>query len=239
MYAPRAALTDNDDTHDLQQGDVLADLLLPALPTGANFALLRGNKVDWPAKAESLRDADPKLRVFPTPSRQPLAVVVSNSCDNSTGKLPVLVAPARPFTFQDPGAAAGDAVRQWREISEAATGTATPKLFYLPSSEEFGFSRSEVVIPEMTPLSHDYLARCVREAGLRRLCGLTPAAQRHLQWAISLMFSRDPREDDEWPSKEDFALKLQWIEAEIARGTPRHAALVVERERIRQLLGGE
>jgi hypothetical protein len=51
------------------------------------------------------------------------------------------------------------------------------------------------------------------------------------------MFSRNPREDAAWPSREDLMLKLAWVNAEIEKGSPHQEALTAERNRIAAILG--
>src|SRR5207244_1946246 len=111
MYEARPALT---DSHDLQQGDLLVDLLLPKPPSGKNLVPVRERKqLVWPPKAEHLQDPD--LRAVCPVKRVPLSIVLSNSCDNF-GDYPVQIAPAEPFQFEH-----ADAADQWDEISHLAT----------------------------------------------------------------------------------------------------------------------
>ena len=161
-----------------------------------------------------------------------MALVVSNSCDNFNGAHPIILAPIRAFPIKE-----GMSVRDsWRMISEAATGTASPKFFYLPAHNAVGLTRSRAVLPDLFVVDPTYLKRCVDEGGTRRICGLTAEAQRHLQWAIGLMFARNPREDLDWPSTEDLRLKLAMIDDELQQGSRDHEHLKTEREKIARRL---
>jgi hypothetical protein len=212
MYEDRGPLK---RTEELDQGDLLRGILRVPSAVARNFGRLRGgNKFRYPAVPQDIFDVDPELRVVLTPIKEDLCIVLSNSCDNFSGKLPVLLAPAIPFEFQ------GDTPKKkWEEISLAATGTANPKFFYLPGSEKYAFSRSEVRLNLMFPVSPDYLQRCIDEAKASRLCGLVPEALQHLQWTIALFFGRNARNDMAWPSREDLEFKQSWLEQMITRGT--------------------
>lgn len=214
MYDARAPLA---DTKDLNQGDILRGILRPLTPTAKNFAILRdGNKFQYPAPPEKVSNVDKELRIVLTPQREEFSLVVSNSCDNALGSLPILLIPTTPFKFQS-----ATPEEQWEEVSQAATGTADSKTFYLPSSH-FGLPRLEARFNQIFAVSHDYLERCVKDAGSSRVCGLNPEAQRHLQWALDLFFGRHPREDFDWPSDEDLALKEKWLESKLSSGGGRH-----------------
>jgi hypothetical protein len=212
MYKARSLLS---DPHDLNQGDILRSVLRPHTVIDRNFVLRDRGKVHPQVPPEALVQPDPNLRVMHGVDKEDLSMVISNSCDNASD-LQLLLAAIRPFEFPN-GCDTREA--QWRVISEAATGTANPKFFYLPASTEFGLLRSEVRLTQIFPVTHSYLNRCLTDGGLTRACGLTEDAQRHLQWTIALFFGRNPREDNEWPSLEDFALKEKWLEAEVKRGT--------------------
>ncbi len=211
MYRARPALT---DTLDLDQGDLVRGVLRPQIVTGRNFAILKdGNKFRHPAPADAILSVSDELRVVSKLERSDLAIILSNSCDNCSENLPVILAPLRRFEFE-----AETPEEQWLEVSTAATGTANPKFFYLTDSEAYGIERSEAQFNLIFSLSHDYLRRCVNEAGATRVCGLAPEAQLHLQWALSLFFGRHAREDLDWPSENDLKLKIQWLESQIKQG---------------------
>lgn len=230
MYEPRAALA---DTHDLNQGDILSGVLRPATVTEGNFVLRDGGKVRYPAPPKSLENSDPNLRLMHEVRVESRCMVVSNSCDN-TLDYPIFLAPIRPFAFPQ-GCDTPQA--QWRVISEAATGTANPKFFYLTEAPEFKLPRSEVQLNLIFTVLHSYLGRCVREAGTVRVCGLKPEAQRHLQWTIAAFFGRNPREDQDWPSREDLKLKVAWLEDQIAAGSRHQSEYKEELTAIKARLG--
>ena len=230
MYQGRPPLT---DTHDLEQGDILRGILRPHTVIDKNFVLREGGKVNPKPPPEALRESNPNLRVMHALEREELSIAISNSCDN-TLDLPLLFAVVRPFGFPK---GTDTPEQQWRVVSEAATGTANTKLFYLPASPEFRFARSEARFTEIFSVRHSYLDRCVRDAGASRVCGLKPEATRHLQWALAVFFSRDPREDHAWPSIEDFELKAKWLETELAKGSRRQEEYKTELEKIRTILG--
>lgn len=225
-------------TTDLNQGDILRNVVRPTLvPATAVTRVLSRSKVEHPPDRTALGRKDGELRAISRLEYLDFAVVLSASCDNARGTLPLIFAPVRPFKFQRASPA-----EQWREISTAATGTASPKLFYLPSSPEHGISRSEAQLGDLFVLSHELVERCIREAGTTRACGLTSSAVLHLQWALSLMFGRNPRDDDDWPSIEDHQLHLSALEAEIAAATERHqtaqvATLEQRRARVVAIIG--
>lgn len=230
MYVERTAL---DNTRNLNQGDVLLGMLRPKTPTGKNFCLRQGSKFVYPAPPETLAQIKADLRVATQPERID-ALVISNSCDNAAGDNPLLLVPIQPFKLNNEW----PEHEQWRAISTAATGTANPKIFYLPAQPDWGLhQRCEAQLHLIFSVSHEFLARCLAEAGTTRPFGLTDAAVRHLQWAIGVVFSRDPREDYEWPSPEDLKLKLAFYDYHIEAGTRRHDEYVQERTRVRQLLG--
>lgn len=230
MYDTRPALT---DPRELEQGDILRGILRPSAATAKNFALLKdGNKFKHPAPQEAVLEVSKDLRVVLAPQREELSVVVSSSCDNALGTLPILLVPAKPFKLQ-----ADTPEDQWLEISQAATGTANPKVFYLTASKEYGFERSQAQFNLMFSVSHDYIARCMEDAKTSRVCGLKPEAQRHLQWALSLFFGRNPREDYDWPSLEDLELKERWLEATLKAGGRLQERYEADLAEVRRRLG--
>lgn len=229
MYVARPDLV---DPHDLNQGDILTGMLRPKILTEKNFCVRTGSKVTIPAPAETLKALDKNLRVMSELERID-ALVISNSCDN-TGNNPLLLVPVRPLKLDDKE----PAHKQWDMISQAATGTANPKLFYLPAEPGLGpAARSEAQLHTIFSVSHEFVQRCVAEAGTKRVCGLTAEALRHLQWAVGVVFSRDAREDYDWPSRDDLALKLAYYDHHIEKGHARKAEYVKEREHVRKLLG--
>lgn len=210
MYEAVPALT---SPRDLNQGDIVRGLFRPPPGTEKSFQILRdGNKLQYPFPPNGLSEENKGLRVLVTPSREEICVVVSNSCDNYSGNLPLLLVPTVPFAFR------GRVEEHWAEISQAATGTANAKVFYLPGSKKFALERREARLNLMFSVSPDYLARCFSEANASRVCGMTPAAVRHLQWAINSFFSRNPRDDFDWPSVEDLEIKVQALEVAIMKG---------------------
>jgi hypothetical protein len=122
----------------------------------------------------------------------------------------------------------------WLRVSRAATGHT--KSFYMPASPPYEFIRSEVDLNEIVAVEPTYLARCLGELNAQRLFGLTPDAARHLQRTLDFFFARHPRDDHAWPSREDFELKLVWLDHEILRGGRRVAEYTEEREAIRKRL---
>lgn len=238
MYGRRGPLS---DSHDLNQGDLLANALRPLPPTDKNLCLVdSGNrsKLVWPLPDAALQSATlPKeLRVQVRPERLAWALVLSNSCDNA-GDSDVLLVPVRSYKFSD--GVRTDAER-WADVSEAATGTASLKYFYLPESPEYGLPRSEAMLTEVFPVTHEFLKASMErcgEFGLKRICGLTAEATRHLQWQWGALISRNPREDLAWPSKDDLRLKLAWLEENAERGGHRREQLEKEREALRKAFG--
>ncbi|MDI7266718.1 MAG: hypothetical protein QME96_01840 [Myxococcota bacterium] len=228
MYEAR---TPKPSSHDLLHGDILRNLLQPAVPTEKHFVIVKPKSKQMEQASPDVIGATPNdLRVAPSVRRMDLALVVSNSCDN-TGDWPVVLAPIRPFQFS-PEATSPNS--QWQVVSEAATGTASPKLFYLPGSSRFRFQRSEAQLARLFSVSHGYLDRCFKEAGTERACGLQPEAQRHLRWALGLFFGRNSREDYDWPSAEDIELKMTWLESQLRDGTSSRARYEADLEMARK-----
>lgn len=124
----------------------------------------------------------------------------------------------------------------WTEISRAGTGHG--KYFYLPEhpNAAIGFERAEADLAAIFAVTPSYLKRCLAELGATRLFGLTPEAVRHLERSIDFRFARHPRNDHAWPSEKDLALKLVWLEMEIARGSARQHQNEAERDEIKRLL---
>lgn len=200
----------------LDQGDIVAGFPRPGLPTAKNIAfMVSKNQMKYPTPPIELANRASQLRVFVPIVWLDYAIVVSNSCDNASaaaaGEAAVELAPLRPFTFRRE-----TDEERWLEISTAATGTGSPKLFYLAGDDTYGLPRSHAVLADKFPVSFDYVMRCAREAGTRRVCGLTKEAQVHLQWQLAVAYGRNDREDLEWPSAEDLKLKRAWLRRELA-----------------------
>jgi hypothetical protein len=228
MYLMRAELT---DVAKLDQGDIVSRVVVPRLAVGRAFGLRQGSKIT-DAIPEGTLAKEPlptQLRLVCEVQRLDLAIVLSNSCDNQ--KLPILMAPVVPFAFKR----AETPAEEWLEISHAATGTASPKLLYLPASPQFGLKRSEAELSRMTPVDHSVLQRGIDEGGMKRICGLNDEALVHLQHHLSMFFGRHSRDDYAWPSLEDLNLKQTWLEEQLASpgGSKRHAELKVELERVK------
>jgi hypothetical protein len=311
MYETRERLSNGRETQELEQGDVLRGVLKPELVTGASLGFRRGSRWEWdrpqvpPAKIleEEKKGATNDLRVMAKVVRDLDCLVLSNSCDNYSGRHPILLAPIHPFELDDPpveemrerladllnalaprcdrpgcddialmtaggvalcegcaleepsatdgvhAALVRDALQHastpegrqllrkadgWLQVSRLATGHS--KSFYLPGSPPADFKRSEVDLSEMFAVEPSFLARCLRELNARRLFGLTHEAARHLQRTLEFFFGRHPREDHAWPSREDFELKLAWLDGEIRRGGARIEAHEKERHEIHEIL---
>jgi hypothetical protein len=222
---------------DLENGDIVAGVIQVGMPTSRNVALLKGPKVDLKVPPAAITGPlSIELRAFGKLERVPFALVLSNSCDIAQGDR-VEFAPVVPFAFRSDGNALSDAAR-WGQISAAATGQARPKRFYLPEHKGISLPRSEAMLAESFLLTQDLLGRWMQEAGAVRVATLSPEARRHLQWAYAAMQTRNPREDEDWPSDEDRRLKLAYLVDVIPR-TPREerAALELERDRLAGELG--
>jgi hypothetical protein len=220
MYVPRGALVDPTWSRDLNQGDLLAGLLFPKPATDKTFCVrTNGTNVSASASAQDIQQPNPKLRVMLQVEVEPFVLVLSNSCDNSGGDYPVFVCPVRPFTQR-----AADDPGRWREINAAATGTAIAKQFYIPAHPPFQLPRSTAMLPLMRTLTHEYITRCVQEGTARRVGGLSADAVRHLQRGLDVYFARNPREDYEWPSREDLVLKAASLKADADSGRDRERA---------------
>src|SRR5262245_35638533 len=129
---------------DLDQGDILRGILRPRTPLAKNLALLQsGNKLRYPAPKQALSSVSSELRTFCAVDSID-ALVLSNSCDNAREELPLILAPVSPFKFLPH---VKEDWEKWEAISQAATGTANPKLFYLTASENFALTRAEAQLP--------------------------------------------------------------------------------------------
>lgn len=206
-------------------------MFIPIAPTGKAFHLRKGSRVDPILPGELLKDPD-NLRVMVKPKLVQFAIVLSASCNNAQG-LPIEMAPVSPFKF---GPNVTTDSSKWQEVSGAATGGGRPKLFYLPSCAEVGLPRSAAALEMKAHVAADYLDHSFKGAGAARIAGLTAEAVRHLQWALSQFYSRNPREDHDWPSLEDFQLKLVFLEESVSRGGPDMEQQRAEIEVIRRLL---
>lgn len=232
MYVERLPLGPDRDTTDLNQGDVLSSLVVPLTPVALSLTdTVGGNKLTDPRKLDAAGLAkgqgENSLRVVLKTEVAPRVMVLSATCDNARGTTPLLLAEIREFK-----STAEDGVVSWDEISAAATGTASPKFFYLPAEPKYSVEhRSEVQFSRIFSLSHDYIQRCVSLAGTQRLCGLTPEATRHLQWTLSVFLSRNAREDFDWPSNADLLLKREHLLALGGRGKRDLQALEIELKR--------
>lgn len=232
MYLERVALT---EARQLEQGDLIRGVIRPLLPTNKHILKLQkppSYNNAQPAKATDLAGDLNHLRGVNRLERVPLALVVSNSCDNNGGDS-IVLAMVRPYEFAE---GLSSPAEQWRDISEAATGTASPKLFYLAGSAQFNIARSEALLGDLFVLEQSFIDLCI-QYGLTRICGLSQASVRHLQWHLSSVFSRDPREDSAWPSDDDKRLKLAWLEREMERGSNRYNLYRQERDELRAHLG--
>lgn len=228
MYVPAEPLT---NPRQLNQGDILANA--PRLKHGGaeNLSELAGRKnFNWPVPESKVTAFSKALRVMQAVERVDFAIVISNSCDNASGQIPILLAPVIPFVFslRDDTPA-----RQWLVISHAATSTAAPKYFYLPSADELGIPRSEAQLELMYFVTPSLMEKFMQLSDTRRVCGLSRDAIIHLQWQIGLIFGRNPREDLSWPSREDLQLKLAWLAEEIAK-PPKQVPLEQRAEYIRE-----
>jgi hypothetical protein len=110
MYESRKPFTEGRETHELEQGDVLRGVLTPELVTGASFGIRRGGSWHWekphlPAEKileEEKKGAKNNLRLMTGVARDRDCIVLSNSCDNSSGDYPILLAPILPFQLEVP-----------------------------------------------------------------------------------------------------------------------------------------
>jgi hypothetical protein len=214
------AATSPLESKHLNQGDFIRGMLRPRIVTDKTFCAIEGgNKLVREVaaalfKAVNFALGNKRLRLVAEVESTD-ALVVSNSCDNFGADSPVILAPVRLFKFrQQPPS--------WSEISIMATGTANPKLFYLPASPEFGIDRSEAHLSQMFVVSPEYINKCFEAASTTRLCGLKPEAVRRLQWQIAMVFGRNPREDYDWPSDADLELKRAYYEELVRRGGANH-----------------
>ncbi|HEV3191733.1 MAG TPA: hypothetical protein VGY54_14585 [Polyangiaceae bacterium] len=215
MYVTRPPL---QHARDLEQGDLVAILWRPLPPVAKSILPLKDDRKSFDFGKS--KDGQPfqrpveLLRIECDVEVVKVALVVSNSCDNTRRAHRLLLVPTQPFSLPS----GNDVEMQWRKISEAATGTATPKFFYLPQDPAFGLERSEALLVDFVSVSAEYLDRCLQFGGTRRICGMSAEAQQHLQWALGLVFGRNSRNDHDWPSDEDLALKKRALEAQIGRG---------------------
>jgi hypothetical protein len=232
MYVARRGLT---EARQLEQGDLVRGLFRPRVPTRTNILKLQAPRnfaSSKPAQSNDLLGNLELLRGVNLIERLDLALVISNSCDTDGGDQ-ILFAAVRPYKFED--WVGDDPAEQWRMISESATGTASPKLFYLPRAEPYAIARSEAVLKDLVLLEQSYVDLCIAN-GASIACGLDPSSILHLQWHLAAAFGRNPRDDDAWPSDEDRRLKIEWLDRELKNGSPRHARHVEEKRRLEERL---
>jgi len=305
MYRDRPPVN-NDGAQDLEQGDVLAGVMFPALPGDRSFGFQRTGEKGKPALwvwkkefsgEELLAEESKALRVISRLTREGHALVLGNSCDNYSGDTSIWLAPIRDFKFLpneasrlrgafvgvvneflpkcSQGACTKPATREgatglacdacvvdepndlpqaktvreamaltedkrgrmeasdkWSQISRSAT-MANPKKFYMPGDPSRNFNRSEAHIALAQPFDPKYLTKSFKDLEAKRLFGLNDEAVGHLQYTIGSVFSRNPRNDHAWPSDDDLALKLTWLEEQLA-----HPALKEdERKKIESEIG--
>jgi hypothetical protein len=229
MYIERPPLR---DARDLEQGDILADFFRHRPPINKNLAPLRNKQVIEFKAVAPLERPVADLRAVCAIERASV-LVVSASCDNFRGDHPLILAAIGPFPMKE-GQPESD---QWLAISTAATGTASPRFFYLPANGRFDVERSRAILSDLIVVDSTYMQRCIDEGNTTRRCGLTSEAVRHLQWSIGLVFSRNPRDDFDWPSHDDLRLKLAYVESRLAAGGRDRAQHLEDRRRILEILG--
>jgi len=103
MYVDRPPVGDAG-SRTLEQGDLLKDLLVPALPGPQSFGFRKGSKWTRDLTVAQIVSDDRDLRVMSNLNRID-AIVLSNSCDNFAGTQPLLVAPIKKFAPPTSGAA--------------------------------------------------------------------------------------------------------------------------------------
>ncbi len=233
MYVERPAL---GDARDLYQGDILLGMLRIHAPGEKNFGLLQREgktaRFDYRTKPHHLKSPGEALRVFS--KVEPVDVLVlSPTCDNARGAFPIMLAPLADFQFKS-----DNVDKMWLQLSQAATGTATPKRFYLPAHPSGRLKRSWAQLPIMFMVQPSFVDRCIKQADTERLCGITDEAQVHLRWQLGLYFGRNAREDQDWPSTDDLGLKLRALEERVgpAEPTEETQALHDEIAQLRDLL---
>lgn len=207
---------------ELNQGDILAKA--PRLLDGNKSGLILLNGVPkqgdrtytWPPPDVELLKFNRNVRVAQQIELLELALVVSNSCDNTDGGSSLELAPVKQFVFGE--TVDTDALR-WEKISYAATSTNNPKTFYLPESPEFGFGRSKALLGDRYYISPELFDHYLKKLNTKRLCGIAGEAVQHLQWQLSMVYSRHPREDHDWPSEADLKLKMEFLKDRILAGT--------------------
>ena len=157
MYEARQPIEGATGTTDLQQGDLIADLLIPEAFTAASFQMRRKNQIFNRATASDITDASLNdIKLMCSVKRTPFTMVVSSTCDNFQETSPILVAQVVDYSFDE---GMSDA-EKWRQVSADATGLGSPKLFYLSENPAHNFPRSQAALPRLVPLSHKYLQLC-------------------------------------------------------------------------------
>ena len=224
---------------DLNQGDIVSRVMRAVEPTGKNLVVKKGqNETIWPVpngRTPAEGQLDPQLRLQLQVERVELAIVISNSCDNVRNHL--TLAPIRPFEFKGP---AQTAKQRWGEIRLLATGSGSPKTFYLPALPNV-LQRSTAELGEYFRQSHDLMSESIKRFQSARVTGLTPEAVRHLQWHWSLVSSRNSREDFDWQGGDDLALRLDSVKEELGHGPSdeRKAELETEQKLLEEQLAKE
>jgi hypothetical protein len=226
MYVPKGA---PKSATDLEQGDILTGILRPEVPQSTALHVRQGPRADPAdvAKGEA-SFALHKLRSLVQLESLQHCLVLSNSCDNFQGKQLLLV-PMSPHKF---GARIKSDADRWSEIQMLATSGARSGTFYLPGDAGLKLTRSTASFDQAFLVSPSWVEQCIQHRGAQRVAGLSTDGIRHLQWALSFFFSRNPRGDVEWPSDEDLLLKKAFFNA----NPPRKDFLQVELNELDQEL---
>jgi hypothetical protein len=167
MYVDRPPIGDAG-SRTLEQGDLLKDLPVPALPGAQSFGFRQGNKWVHKLTAAQIGSNDKDLRVMSGLNRLDYAIVLSNSCDNFGGTQPLLVAPVKKFT--PPTSAAADLRELLASVADAFLPRCACGALATLSNTEVGTPVCEACAirdrVDTTPSTHASVIRSVQDAVL-------------------------------------------------------------------------
>jgi hypothetical protein len=138
------------------------------------------------------------------------ALVVTQSCDALRGAT-ILLAPIEALIELSPRPE-----RRSAEVRRIATGLGEIGRFYLPDLPPRDIPRRVALLDSCFSLDREDLSQFVRE---RRsiILGLTARGVEYLQFRLGVVFGRNAREDEDWPSTEDLSDRISSLDARLSK----------------------
>ncbi len=195
----------NEDA--LSQGDIFFDLPVPQLVFEPLFHLESAGSNNYTtAKAEG--GARPGMRMLADIEFHH-GIVITQSCDAPRVDR-IMVAPLLPYEKEGKSAK-----EQWAFISNLATSLHEPTRLYLPDDGSRRLPRHIVDLGGVFTFHREDMEAFVRQN--KRVAALGVEGLRYLQFRLAVMFWRVARDDHEWPSDKDLALKVSVLEGDRSR----------------------